>query len=260
MDILYQDEHLAAFYKPAGLLVHRSAVDRGARRYALQTARDALGRRVYPLHRLDKPTAGLLLFALDAETARRMTVAFTLGAVRKRYLAVVRGHTERGGVIEHRLAEERDPTTDARARSGARVQSALTGYTRLATCELPIAVGRYPTARYSLLAVTPCSGRRHQIRRHLKHVFHPVIGDTSHGDGRHNRMFRERFDCRRLLLVAIGLGFAHPYSGAPVAIATPPDAGFQATLRALGWHLAVPDTAIGAGGRAHLRRIPPTAP
>jgi tRNA pseudouridine65 synthase len=242
--ILYRDEHLVAVYKPAGLLVHRSRIERGERACALQLARDALGRRVFPVHRLDRPTAGLLLLALEVESARAMTRAFAAGRVRKTYLAVVRGWAAPAGRIEHPLIEELDPMTDALARPDKAARAATTSYGRLATAELPCAVGRYPSARYSLLGVTPHTGRRHQIRRHLKHIFHPVIGDTTHGDGCHNRFFREHLGCSRLLLCAVSLAFDHPRSGLPVRIEAAPDAELGQVLQALGW----PDA--GRGGVA----------
>ncbi|HDP88574.1 MAG TPA: tRNA pseudouridine(65) synthase TruC [Thioalkalivibrio sp.] len=234
-DILFQDDWLVAIHKPAGLLVHRSLIDRRETRFALQLVRDRIGRRVYPVHRLDKPTSGALLFALDPETARRLTAAFTGGAVQKTYLAVVRGHTEEAGVVDYALREELDRMTDALADPGKAAQPAVTPWTRLATVELPHAVGRYPTARYSLLRLIPETGRKHQIRRHMKHIFHPVLGDTTHGHGRHNRFFRERLDSHRLLLAATGLTLTHPHTDAPLVIEAPLQADFRQVLDRLGW-------------------------
>lgn len=238
MDIAYQDEHFVAVNKPAGLLVHRSSVDRHATVYALQLVRDKLGERVYPLHRLDKPTCGALLFARSAQMARRMMGLFERGAVEKCYLAVVRGHTPERGVIDYALAEQHDKMTDARAKRDKPPQSAVTNYERLAIAELPFAVGRYASARYSLLRVRPRTGRKHQIRRHMKHVFHPIVGDTTHGDGRHNHFFREHFDCGRLLLAATALSFTHPHTGAPVTVRAALDDEFRRVLQALGWPAA----------------------
>ena len=239
MEILYQDECMVAVHKPSGLLVHRSLIDRRETRFALQLVRDQIGRRVYPVHRLDKPTSGTLLFALDPETARRLTAQFTAGAVEKTYLAVTRGHTDESGVIDYALREELDRIADARADPDKAPQTAVTHYRRLATVELPHAVGRYATARYSLLALTPRTGRKHQLRRHLKHIFHPIVGDTTHGDGRHNRFFRERLDCHRLLLAATGLALEHPHSGAALSIEAPLAADFRRVLATLGWDAAV---------------------
>ena len=242
LPILYRDEHYLAVEKPAGLLVHRSAIDRHEIHYALQRVRDQIGRRVYPVHRMDKPTSGVLLFGLDSDAARRMVTQFTQHAVRKTYFAVVRGHTPSEALIDYPLREELDAATDGDADAAKPAQEAITAYRRLALAELPYAVGRYASARYSLLEVMPRTGRKHQIRRHMKHVFHPVIGDTSHGDGRHNQFFRERLQCRRLLLAATRLDFIHPYSGDPVSITAPLDQAFLSVIRQLDWRDALPRT------------------
>jgi tRNA pseudouridine65 synthase len=231
LTILYQDEWLVAIDKPAGLLVHRSMIDRHETRFAMQMLRDQLGRHVWPLHRLDKPTSGVLLFALSQEVARQMGEHIASRETVKQYLAIVRGYTDEQGLIDYPLKEELDKISDRQADSQKPAQEAITAYERLATVELPYAVGRYATARYSLLAITPETGRKHQIRRHMKHIFHPIVGDTTHGDGRHNQLFRDRFDCRRLLLMASSLQFTHPVSGKTIVIEAAPDAPF---LRAIG--------------------------
>ena len=236
LDILYRDPWLLAVHKPAGLLVHRSLIDKDETRFVLQQVRDQIGRRVYPVHRLDKPTSGVLLLALDPETARLLTDQFTEGRVLKQYRAVVRGHTEAAGVIEHALRERPDAMTDARADPDKGPQPAITYYRRLATVECPYPVGRYPSARYSLVELSPRTGRRHQLRRHMKHIFHPIVGDTTHGDGSHNRFFRRHFDNRRLLLAATALGLEHPRGGDALLIRAPLAADFRRILDALGWH------------------------
>lgn len=242
MQILFHDDCLVAVNKPAGLLVHRSAVDRGETRFAMQLVRDQIGRRVYPVHRLDRPTSGVLLFALDTDTARQVSGQFCAGAVGKTYLAVVRGYTDEAALIDYPLQEQQDRMTDARADPDKPAQPALTGYRRLATVELAYPVGRYAGARYSLLGVKPKTGRKHQIRRHLKHIFHPVVGDTTHGDGKHNRLFRDRLDCHRLLLAATRLELSHPQTGAALRIEAPLQGDFQNLIQRLGWS-EVPVTA-----------------
>lgn len=242
LKILYRDDYLIAVNKPAGLLVHRTRIDKHETRFALQMVRDLVGRRVYPLHRLDKPTSGVLLFALQPATATAMSRLFEAARVNKTYLAVVRGYTDEHGEIDYPLIERQDPMTDALADNNKPAQSAITYYRRLATVELPIGVGRYPSSRYSLLAVNPATGRKHQIRRHMKHIFHPIIGDTTYGDGKHNTMFRERFDCYRLLLHAKTLSFPHPYSNHSIHIAAPLDEILTRIFERFGWnaHLPVP--------------------
>ena len=183
-------------------MVHKSP--RGDdRQFIMQLLRDQLGQKVWPVHRLDRATSGVLLFALDADSAAAIGRQIMARTVVKRYLAVVRGFTESSGRIDHPLS-----TGDRRQDQPAR-----TDYERLATLELPIPIGRYPSARYSLLSVWPRTGRTHQIRRHFKHIFHPLIGDTTYGEGRHNRLFRMEFGCHRLLLHAIDLLLQHPVSG-----------------------------------------------
>jgi tRNA pseudouridine65 synthase len=240
LDILFADEHIVAVHKPEGLLVHRSLIDRRETRFALQLVRDQLGRLVYPVHRLDKPTSGVLLLALSAEAARSLVRSFTDGDVEKTYMAVLRGVTEEEGVIDHPLLEEPDRMTDGKALSGKDPQEAVTAYRRLAAAELPVAVGRYPTSRYSLVEAKPLTGRRHQLRRHFKHLFHPIIGDTKFGEGRHNRFFRQEFDCCRLLLAAVELSFPHPVSRERVTVRAPIKGDFAALVGKLGWWEAVP--------------------
>jgi len=232
LPLLYRDDHYLAFSKPAGLLVHRSDLDRHETRFALQMARDLVGRHVYPVHRLDRPTSGALLFALSPEAARLAADAFTSGAVRKRYLAVVRGIAEEEALIDYPLRELTDRFEGNRDIDP---REAVTAFRRLALVELPLPVGNYPTARYSLLEVSPRTGRRHQIRRHLKHVFHPIIGDSTYGDGRHNRLFRDEFRCSRLLLHAVEIALPHPWTGETLTINAPPDREFADVIDRLGW-------------------------
>jgi len=235
LSILYQDEHLVAVNKPSGLLVHRTNLDRHETEIAMHLVRDQLGQWVYPFHRLDKATSGVLLFALDKETARRLTQSFTDGRVTKSYLAVVRGFTKEGERIDYPLREIADKMARQNADRDKPGKEAVTEYRRLAVVELPHPVGRYATARYSLVKASPLTGRSHQIRRHLKHIFHPVIGDTAYGDGKHNEFFRSQFDCRRLLLHASKIEFVHPYACRNVSIEAPLDNTFNALLEVLPW-------------------------
>lgn len=230
--ILYQDADLVAIAKPAGMLVHRSDIDRHETQFVVQLLRNQLRQRVYPIHRLDKPTSGVLLFALNPETAGLVAEGFNQRKVSKGYLAIVRGYTDESGLIDYPLQRDsgfRQSATSAQVDS----QEAITQYSRLATAELPIPVGRYETSRYSLISIQPETGRRHQIRRHMKHIFHPIVGDTTHGDGRHNAMFREQFSLQRLLLAAHRLAFDHPYNRKKLVIVCPLEDSFMAAVTAL---------------------------
>jgi tRNA pseudouridine65 synthase len=230
LPILFQDEHLIVVNKPAGLLVHRTAIDRHETAHAMQILRDQLGQWVYPIHRLDKPTSGALVFALDRESARRMTDVFFARSICKSYLAVVRGFTKETERIDYALREPSARMTGKQPDLEKPAQQAVTEYERLATVELPHPVGRYTTARYSLITAAPFTGRTHQIRRHLKHIFHPVIGDSTYGDGKHNVFYAEHLRCRRLLLHAREVAFTHPFSGQQIHIQAPLDSAFRDLL------------------------------
>lgn len=219
LEILYQDDYCAAVHKPAGMLVHRQPGDPD-RETLLRLLRNQLGRQVQPVHRLDKPTSGIVLFALDRENDGLFHQLFQERSVDKVYRALVRGYTEPSGVIDYPVKDD---------RTGA-LQDAVTTYRRLAVTELPIPVGRYQTARYSLVEVRIETGRTHQIRKHFAHLRHPLIGDTQHGDTHHNRMFREKFNCYRLLLAAVRLEFVHPLTNVPIVVEAAPDFSFSSVV------------------------------
>ncbi|MGM7317376.1 tRNA pseudouridine(65) synthase TruC [Idiomarina sp. ST10R2A5] len=222
LELVYQDEHLAVINKPSGLLVHRSRIASGAREFAMQMLRNQLGRHVYPVHRLDRPTSGLLTFALSSDIARTLTEQLTAREVRKTYHAVVRGYVAESGTIDYALKEELDKLADADADTDKEKQPAVTHYKCLKQVELPYKVSKkHDTTRYSLVQLQPETGRKHQLRRHMAHIRHPIVGDTNHGDGRHNNFFRSHFDINRLLLAATALSFKHPVSGEPVNLEIP---------------------------------------
>jgi tRNA pseudouridine65 synthase len=233
LDILYRDDHLIAIDKPPGLLVHRSDIDRHETRFAVQLLRDQIGRHVFPAHRLDKGTSGVLLFALDSDTARSLGQAFERGEVEKTYLAVVRGWPPESGIIDHPLSRRYDD--HGRALPATEAQPACTHFRRLASIELPYAVDRYPSARYALVELSPKTGRQHQLRRHMKHIAHPIVGDTTYGKGRHNRFFHETLGCKRLLLAAVRLQLRHPISGESLDLRAPLSGEFAAIIRRMNW-------------------------
>lgn len=226
---IYRDQWLLAVHKPAGLLVHRSPIDPHETEFALQYARAMNGGgHVYPVHRLDRPTSGLLVFARDAHTASTLGKAMMAGEVNKTYLAMVRGWTPEQGFIDHPLQEE--PEDRRRKDEPQPVREARTRYRRLATTEIPVEIEGYPASRYSLVALYPETGRKHQLRRHMKHISHPIIGDANHGRGRHNRYFAERFGYGRLMLAAIGMTFRHPVTGERLQLDAEPEASFLQVL------------------------------
>jgi tRNA pseudouridine65 synthase len=225
--VLHRDCHLVAVHKPAGLLVHRNA-HAGREPFLLQILRDQLGQRLYPVHRLDRPTSGLMIMALSPQAAHSLALQFADQGVSKTYLAVTRGYTPAQGLIGEPL----------RSESGA-LQEARTEYTRLATAEIPQPVGPNPTARYSLVRVFPRTGRTHQIRRHFAHIRHPLIGDVLRGDGRQNRFFREHFELHRLLLASVELTFLHPEDNSPMTLTCPPARELLDLFGQMGWSAAI---------------------
>jgi tRNA pseudouridine65 synthase len=176
----------------------------------------------------------VLVFALDAGIASRVGALFEGREVAKRYLAVVRGWPAAAGEIDYPLGVVRDGHHSGDHEPSLR-QPAVTRFRTLATVELPVRVDRYPSSRYALMELEPVTGRRHQLRRHLHHVSHPVIGDTSYGKGRHNRLFEETFGCRRMLLACTGVGFAHPATGRVLQLEASVDGSFANVLQELGW-------------------------
>lgn len=207
LEVIYQDEYLVAVNKPHGLLVHRSPIAADASEFAIQLLRDQLGMKVYPVHRLDRKTSGVLLFALNEDMNSMMQEAFMNKQVSKKYMALVRGFTPTSGVIDYALTNEK-----------GKVQEAVTHYTKLNTYELPIPFGKQETSRYSLVEVNPETGRMHQIRKHFAHIFHPIIGDRPHGCNKQNKLFLEQWNMNTMLLHASEISFEHPITAQNVTI------------------------------------------
>ncbi len=235
LTILYQDEHLVAVDKPAGLFVHRSFMDKDEIYFALQLVRDLVGQYVYPLHRLDRPTSGVLLFALSEDVARIMGQAFTDKTIRKTYYALTRGHIGNDGVVDYPLKEKLDKIGDKYANQDKEAQTAVTYYHSMLHATLPISLGRYDSVRYTLVKLLPVTGRRHQIRRHLAHLRHPIIGDINYGDNKQNPFFIQHFGFKRLMLIAKSLSFYHPISNDIINITCDFDKQWQSTFKQLSW-------------------------
>lgn len=299
LTILYQDEHMVAVDKPAGLFVHRSFMDKDEIYFALQLVRDQIGQYVYPVHRLDRPTSGVLLFALSKDVATKLSEAFANKssqadalvatgnntvkdadindiseisdlAMVKTYYALVRGHlsatveqdrsleeakrhidsnnsmgadesantTESAiGFIDHPLKEKLDKLGDKNVSRDKPAQSAQSYYQVKQQASLAITVGKFNSVRYSLVKVQPVTGRRHQIRRHLAHLRHPIIGDINYGDNKQNPFFIEHFGFKRLMLIAKSLEFNHPVTKEKIKISASFDNQWQQVFAELQWPL-----------------------
>jgi len=224
LDILYRDEYLIAINKPHGLLVHRSPIAADAEEFALQLLRDQVGLKVNPVHRLDRATGGVLLFALNKEVEILMQQQFSDNQVAKKYLAIVRGYTPDTEEVDYPLRKE----------NGA-LQEAYTKYATLKRAEIPVPLGKHDTSRYSLIEVEPATGRMHQIRKHLSHVNHPIIGDTTHGCNKQNKLFREKWEMTTLLLHASSLLFKHPVDDEQVTIHAPVNSEFGRVMNLMEW-------------------------
>jgi tRNA pseudouridine65 synthase len=199
MEVIFQDEAIIIVNKPPGVLVHRTGLDSRETFFLLQEVRNLVGGHVYPVHRLDRKTSGIILFAKSGGVSAVLNSQFRDQQVKKTYLAIVRGYTPDEGTIDYPLRDEKD-----------RLKDAITHFTTLKKSEIPVSSGKFETSRYSLVSLKPVTGRMHQLRRHMSHIFHPIIGDRPHGCNKQNRFFKEYFDLEQMLLHASEISFAHP--------------------------------------------------
>lgn len=235
LEILYRDDELIAINKPAGMLVHRSWLDKHETQFAMQTLRNQIGQHVFPVHRLDRPTSGVLLFALNSKMARLMSEQFEQHQLEKGYLAVVRGYLLDKGEIDYPLKVILDKIADKFSQP-KEAQQAVTFYQNLASVEMPYPAGKHQTARYSLVELLPKTGRKHQLRRHMKHLFHPIMGDTKYGDLHQNRTLTEKTGCDRLMLHSHFLKFTHPKTAQKIEIFAPLDKQWQNLFATFNWN------------------------
>ena len=213
-----------AINKPHGLLVHRSEYAGPADEYAVQKLRNMLGQRVYPCHRIDRKTGGVLLFALNEEANRFMQQQFATNQVKKKYFAIVRGYTEDSGIIDYQLTNLKGKT-----------QEAITNYRTIKRAELDIPFGKFETSRYSLVEIMPQTGRMHQIRKHFAHILHPIIGDRPHGCNKQNRLFKERWNMTTMLLHASELSFINQMTEEEITITANLQFEFNRVIELMGW-------------------------
>jgi tRNA pseudouridine65 synthase len=207
LEIIYRDNRLIAINKPPGLLVHRTRLAADAKFFALQILRNQIDQRVFPVHRLDRKTSGVLLFALDEEMHRMVQFAFAERKIEKKYFAIVRGFTAEKGTIDYPLKKE-----------NGTFQEAITQYETLAKTEIEIPSGKHNTSRYSIVEISPLTGRKHQIRRHLAHLRHPIIADRPYGCNKQNKLFSDHFGLTNMMLHAHKLTFHHPETEETVCI------------------------------------------
>lgn len=219
LEILIQDTFLIAINKPHGLLVHRSSIAADAREFALQILRDQVGFPVFPLHRLDRKTSGVLLFATQSEYVRVFQEQMQLPETQKRYLALVRGFFPEEILVDHPLK-----------RDDGKIQEAQTYFKRIEHFELAIPFGGFSTSRYSLIEAKPITGRMHQIRKHLNHLRYPIVGDRPHGCNKQNKLFLERWNMNTMLLHAQSIELIHPFLAEKISIDASLSGEFTAML------------------------------
>ena len=217
MEILYRDQWITLINKPSGLIVHRSPLSSDTDSL-VDRLRDQFESPPSPVHRLDRPASGVILCANDGETARILSDYFLEGKIHKRYHAIVRGWPGEAGEIDLPLQKYKQGKV---SRSNREKQEALTRYVLLSKGEIPVANNRFPTSRYALVEAEPVTGRYHQLRRHLARIGHPIIGDTAHGDLRHNAILREFAGNERLLLHGRKIEFPHPWTNKTVLVEAP---------------------------------------
>lgn len=226
LEILYQDEHLIAINKPHGLLVHRSPIATNTDIFAVQLLRNQIDKWVFPAHRLDRKTGGVLLFALSDEVNKSLQQLFYTQRVYKLYHAIVRGFTDDEGLINYSLKKD-----------DGNIQEAITRYKTISKSEINISFGKHSTSRYSLVEVAPETGRMHQIRKHFAHIYHPIIGDRPHGCNKQNKLFKEKWNMHTMLLHASELSFIHPVSQQKITIKAPVQEEFKRMISTLNLHL-----------------------
>lgn len=222
LEILYKDEYLVAINKPHGLLVHQSSIARNADEFAVQLLRDQIGQRVYPAHRLDRKTSGVLLFALDKTTNQSLTQQFTDKTIAKKYWAIVRGFAPDELTIDYALRKD----------NGV-LQDAVTKIKTVQRAEIDLPFGKHSTSRYSLVEAEPITGRMHQIRKHMAHILYPIIGDRPHGCNKQNKLWLEKFGIKTMLLHAHSLTFTHPKSLEEITLSAQPSEIFKEVTQLL---------------------------
>jgi len=229
LKIIFQDEYLVAINKPPGLLVHRTKLANDANVFALQMLRNQIDQHVFPIHRLDRKTSGALLFALNEDIHKIMQKAFADKQIEKTYLAIVRGYTDDNGIIDYPLRKD-----------NGILKEAVTKYKTLDRTEIDLPFGKHQTSRYSLLQIQPLTGRKHQIRKHMAHIHHPIIADRPEGCNKQNKLFKEKFGLMTMMLHASKLEFGHPVTGLTITIKAGLHPEFKRILKELKFKINFP--------------------
>lgn len=228
-DIIYRDENLIAINKPYGYFVHKSSLDATSDKIIMSILRDQIGQYVYPIHRLDRKTSGVLLFALDKESLIILNKKFEERETYKEYIAICRGFMTDNGEIDYPLINETD----------GREHEAKTLYTTLQKAEIPLAHGKFLTSRYSLTKFIPITGRMHQIRRHASHIFHPILADRPHGCNKQNKLMLDAFQLNEMTLHAFRLQIKHPYEEKMLHLQADFSSEFQRMAHIFGFDLSI---------------------
>lgn len=248
LEILYEDQYLVAINKAPGLLVHPSWITSRSTPNLMSLLKRQLGaNKLHTVHRLDRATSGVILVGKTLVASQQLQQSFASREVQKTYLCLVRGWIEGEQTINYPLVPKKDKYAEPFAEENPEPKDAVTKIRALGQVELDIPIGPYPRARYSLVEAKPLTGRKHQIRRHMKHLLHPIIGDTKYGEGRHNRLFREEFDCHRMLLMAIELRVSHPITGESLVISAPVTQEVDQLFMRLGWSGLYPGSFCTSG-------------
>ena len=222
--ILFEDDYFVVINKPHGILVHRTSISED-KSFILQLLRDQLKQRIYPVHRLDRGTSGVLVFGKSSLAASYFSAQIRDQKIKKKYLAIIRGYVEGEGTIDYPLINSK----------GTNKQEAVTHFSKLGQTEIFAQISRYPNSRYSLVEISPETGRWHQIRRHFSHLRHPVIGDKKHGDIKHNKYFQSQLNIPRMLLHASHLSFQHPEKKKEIHVFAPLESYFEKAIQLLGF-------------------------
>ena len=222
LEIIYEDDDLVVINKPHGLLVHRSPIARNTDEFAVQILRDQLNEYVYPIHRLDRKTSGLLLFSKKKELIPELQILFSERKVKKTYRAILRGYTEDQGTIDYALTNDK-----------GKEQNAITHYKTLKRTEIDVPFGKHNTSRYSLVEAYPETGRMHQLRKHFAHILHPIIGDRPHGCNKQNKLFLEKWNMGTMMLHAKKLEFENPINHTPIKLEAEESSEFKRMLQTL---------------------------